>query len=34
MTAALYFLGVCVVLHAVLNFTRSMIWLKSRMGSG
>lgn len=27
MTAALYFVGACILVHAVLNFVRSVMWL-------
>lgn len=27
MSTAMYFLGVCIVLHALINFLRSMLWL-------
>lgn len=28
MTAALYFLGVCILLHALINFARSRMWYR------
>ncbi len=31
MIAATYFLGVCILLHAILNFVRSMVWYRSRI---
>lgn len=26
MTAAIYFLGACILLHAIINFVRSKMW--------
>lgn len=30
MEHAIYFLGVCILFHAILNFIRSLIWLRRR----
>lgn len=30
MESAIYFLGICIVLHALINFNRSYMWFKSK----